>query len=260
MAWIRGDTAILFDEFCDNLSSDEFRAWSYLLLYIKSTGARGSAPAPSYPQMAKIAKVPLEAIQTMFEKAGDRFKIEKGRIYVKNWHRYQEDHRDKSASPEKSGDTINGLTPQYSTPQYPTKELLATRKSAQNEKELIEKSFLLRPDEAEFAIWNARIKAKIAQSNGNAPFTWRPTTGSFESDLKKLVYSFPDERKRSLLWETYNSLGILNWLKYVERGIDVMLEAARRKPIHDPYKFMVSILQVPAQLIPEPGKVFNKFS
>ena len=200
--------------------------------------------------MARIAKVPPEAITSLYKKANGRITIEKGRIYVKNWHRYQEDYRDKSSSPETRGDTIktiNGPTPQYSTPQDSTQEL-ATRKSAQSEKELTEKSFLLRPDEKEFAIWNARIKSKVAKRGS---FTWKPTTGSFESDMKSLAYKFPDEKKRSLLWESYNMLQILNWLDYVELAITLMLNASERKPIHQPYNFVYAILGKPGALLSE---------
>jgi len=119
MPWIRFDTAVMFDDFIFEMTGDEYKAWSFLLLYCKASGARGSAAMISDERLASMANVPARAVGSMYEKAGDRFKVENGRIYVKNWHRYQEDHRDRTASPDIPSEAINGLTPHYNntTPQ-----------------------------------------------------------------------------------------------------------------------------------------------
>jgi len=102
LPWIRFDTAVLFDDFIQDLSGDEFKAWAFLLLYVKASGARGSAPKISSSRLSAMSGVSIQAVDSMFAKAGERFKQENGRISVKNWHRYQEDHRDKR-DPEKAG-------------------------------------------------------------------------------------------------------------------------------------------------------------
>lgn len=123
MAWIRFDAAVLFDDFCFELSGEEFKAWSYLLLYVKASGARGSAQEIGSGRLAAMANVNIASVKSMLKKAGDRFKSENGRIYVKNWHKYQEDHRDKSAYPENTGDAIsaiNAATPHHTTVPHTT--------------------------------------------------------------------------------------------------------------------------------------------
>lgn len=94
MPWIRFDTAIMVDDFCVDLTGDEFKAWAILLLAVKSYGGRGTMTEISNKRLAAMAGVPEEAVKTMFAKAGDRFSVVDGRIIVRNWAKYQEDHRE----------------------------------------------------------------------------------------------------------------------------------------------------------------------
>lgn len=260
MPWLRWDTAILFDEFCDSLTSDEFRAWSYTMLYVKATGARGSAPYQGHAQMAKIAHVPVEAVQSMFAKAGDRFTFAKGRIGVKNWHRYQEDYRDKSVSPEIHGDTNNdnnGLTPPHPTTTRQDKKLLVVdapkRDRVDNSKDLHNLEFVLRLHENEFSAWVQSVQSAIRVENDDRrsnPFTWRPQTGSLESDLRGLIYRMPDDTKTRILYDAYNILGEkLNWPNYVLLAIQYAMRTSRKTTVHSPYKFILAVLQKPGEIV-----------
>lgn len=119
MAWIRFDCSTLDNDFVINLSGDEFKSWTLFLLRCKALGARGSVPVTSLENLSRNWNVPVAAIKSMLEKAGDRIVEDSGRWYVTNWHVYQEDFRPvktKNVSPEKTGDTSDAATVQYPTP------------------------------------------------------------------------------------------------------------------------------------------------
>jgi hypothetical protein len=132
---------------------------------------------------------------------------------------------------------------------------IATRTSAQNEKELAEKDFLLRMDEKEYPLFVTRVKSLITSHNQrrtNGTFIWKPTTGNLESDLKSLAYKITDEMKQSILWAAYKTLGEkLNWPNYVEKCVEVMLRVSVKKPIHEPFKFVMYLLKTPQAIISE---------
>jgi hypothetical protein len=256
MPWIRWDTSILFDEFCESLSGDEFKAWVFLLLYVKASGARGSAPAISDARLSRMAKVSESAIQTMFEKAGDRFKLENGRISVKNWHRYQEDHRDRIASPVIPSEAINGLTitPQDTTLQDPTERKdIVSRKTAIDAKDLTEKDFILRLDADELKMFVQTIQRMIVTENEarrNNPFIWKPTTGSLEADLRSLIYKPSDPEKVSILQNAYSAMGEkMNWPNYVEKCIQVTIRSSAKGPVHKPMLYTMSLFNKPQAII-----------
>ena len=131
----------------------------------------------------------------------------------------------------------------------------ATRTSAQNEKELTEKDFLLRVDDKEYPLFVGRIKTLIAKHNRertNGTFIWKATTGSLDGDLKSLAYKITDEMKQSLLWFAYKELGEkLNWPNYVEKCVEVMLKVSEKKVIHEPFKFVMYLLKTPATIVSE---------
>lgn len=112
------DCSALDNDFLINLSGDEFKVWMLFLLRCKSLGERGSVPITTYESLSRNWNVPVAAIQSLMEKAGDRISEKSGRWYVKNWNKYQEDFRDKknkTVSPEISGDTSEPTTVQHPT-------------------------------------------------------------------------------------------------------------------------------------------------
>jgi len=135
------------------------------------------------------------------------------------------------------------------------KERFVSRKSAESINQLSEKDFLLRLDDHEFPLWVRGIEALIARHNRgstNGGFVWKPTTKSFESDLRSLIYKPDDEKKKSLLIDASHVLGErLNWPQYVEKCIGLMLCTSERKPIHEPFKYVLALVHKPSALISE---------
>ena len=119
-----------------------------------------------------------------------------------------------------------------------------TRQTAASGKELSEKPFILRPDDAEFKLWTLRVRAILGR------FQWRPTTGSFESDLRSLAYGIKDEKKRAFLQAAYNMLEErMNWLNYVDECIKLMVDSSRKKAVNEPYKMVMWFLKTPQAII-----------
>ena len=263
MAWIRFDTAILFDEFCDTLTSDEFRAWCYLLLYVKSSGARGSAPYQSAGQMSRIVRVEGRHLASMLEKAGDRFEIKGGRIYVKNWRKYQEDYRDKSASPEKTGDDTERTTPPHNnpTPQDSTKikntaSPLCEDVDKNVDKLTQERYWKLAPTDDEYRQFLSDVQQLINEENeGRArnPFRWMPTRMRSDSaEMHYLAYSLKMDEKRTILIEATNVLnGSTTWLNYVLLAIKYTIRTSQKTKITSPIGFTVDIIRKPNVLCRE---------
>jgi len=136
MAWLRLDCAMLDDDFVRHISGDEFKAWTLFLLRVKALGARGSVPISSTATLAYNWMVPETAVISMLKKArefpgsdgkpGDRIFEDGGRWYVKNWSKYQEDHKAITARGETSGDVPDGTTLPHNntTLQNPTKDIM----------------------------------------------------------------------------------------------------------------------------------------
>ena len=170
---------------------------------------------------------------------------------------------DRNSSEERISDngnevsSLNNATKQSTVKESKVQEREdhATRTSAQNEKELTEKDFLLRMDEKEYPLFITRVKTLITEHNrhrSSGTFIWKPTTGNLESDLKSLAYKITDEMKQSILWAAYKTLGEkLNWPNYVEKCIEVMLRVSVKKPIHEPFKFVMYLLKTPQAIISE---------
>jgi len=117
MSWIRLDCACLDDSFIiEELTGDEFKAWCLFLLRVKAVGAKGSVPIASTSMLGRNWGVKGKTVASMISKAGSRIVVKDGRWYVKNWRKYQEDYRNKSAYPEIPGDDTDATT---STPPLP---------------------------------------------------------------------------------------------------------------------------------------------
>jgi hypothetical protein len=125
MPWIRSDCCILDDKFVVEMTGDEYKAWSFFLHRVKAQGARGGVSVTDLSILARNWNVPEAAIVSMFKKAGNRIWTDGGRWYVKNWSKYQEDHKSKTAKGEFSpntpdapdGTTLHNTTQHHTTGQ-----------------------------------------------------------------------------------------------------------------------------------------------
>ena len=127
------------------------------------------------------------------------------------------------------------------------------RDPANNLRELKAQDYVLRLHEKEFVGWVGSIKRLIAAENSHRPrnpFNWHFGTGSFDSDMKGLIYRIPDEKKLGILSAAYNTLGEkFNWPNYVELAIKYTIRASEKAPIRKPYQFTITVLQKPAEII-----------
>jgi len=165
LSWIRLDCSALDDKFLiDELSGDEFKAWTLFLLRVKAVGARGSVPITSTSMLARSWNLPESSIKTMIEKAynfpngygepGKRIYEHSGRWYVRNWKKYQEDYgSSRGLSSGISEDGTERTTPQDPTLQDPTlqdptvsKVLLNNKKTLSNAKKKFETIWLRYPN------------------------------------------------------------------------------------------------------------------
>jgi len=260
MPWIRFDCSILDDDFVINeLNGGEFKAWALFLLRVKAQGARGSVPITSLRSLSRNWNVPESEIVSMLQKAGQKIEERNGRWYVRNWRKYQEDYRNKSAYPENVGDgtdatTITTTSTGQPQDNHPTEEkIVYTRESAANIKELLEKDFILNPDETERENFIREVRKLIIRENedrSNNPFRWTPTAKTFESDMKNLLYKLSKDQKKSILENGYTVLGDkINWCRWVLLGIEQMLRASRKTRIATPYGFVMYLIQIPQEII-----------
>lgn len=142
------------------------------------------------------------------------------------------------------------------TTELPEKKLVVDaprRDPAKNLKELHEQDFVLRLHDKEFAGWVESIKRLIATENQGRPrnpFAWKPATGSFENDMKGLIYRIGDEKKQQILLSAYNILGEkLNWPNYVEIAIRYTIRASEKSKVAFPYQFTIAVMQKPSEII-----------
>ncbi|MEW6511865.1 MAG: hypothetical protein AB1428_13015 [Bacteroidota bacterium] len=127
------------------------------------------------------------------------------------------------------------------------------REPANTLRELKDQDFVLRLHDKEFTGWMASIKRLIAVENQGRPrnpFSWTPQTGSFESDMKSLIYKVPDGVKIDILTAAGNVLSEkLNWPDYCELAIKYTIRASQRKRIATPYGFCVAALKKPYEIV-----------
>lgn len=124
---------------------------------------------------------------------------------------------------------------------------IVSRGKAASGKELLKLDFVLRLHNDEFPMFVAQARTAIAKDNPR--FQWGDTTGGFESDLRKLIYTVSDERKKSILTDAYKiNNETLNWPAYVLLAIRYTAKSATRTPIHSPYKYAVKMIASPALL------------
>lgn len=160
-------------------------------------------------------------------------------------------------SPKRNGDvTVTSyLNPTSTIPDQEKKLVVDApkRDPVKTAEEIKDLDFVLRLHDPEFGAWTRRIQQLIAQENSDRrknPFTWRPTAGSIESDLRGLIYRVSDELKTRILYEAYNILHEkLNWPNYVELAILYTMRTSRKTPIHSPYQFVISVLKKPAEIV-----------
>jgi hypothetical protein len=260
MPWIRFDCSTLDDDWIATLSGDEFKAWVFFLLRVKSVGARGRVRVTSPTALSRTWGLPESAIRTMLDKAGTRIKEANGTWYVTNWSRYQDDH--KGAKGEIPGDADmgrDGATPPHTTPQdtTPQEKLVVdeppARKIAKTPEELRNAEFVLRLHNGEFEMFVQEIKTLIARENQHRtrnPFVWTPTaTGGIEADLRGLIYRMKDEDKLNILYAAYKTLGEKwNWAEYVKLAVKYTVKTSTKTPIREPFKFVMAILRKPGEL------------
>lgn len=281
MPWMRLDCSTLEDEFVIGLTGDECKAWMFFLLRTKAMGARGRVKKVATAALARLWNTPQGAVESMLRKAmcylnpdtGEhKPKIKDGDGYwlVVNWSRYQDDYRGKgkgfegqeSTSAEVSVDAEKTPTPPTPPHVYPTdtpqeeKDLVVDaprRERVNNSKQIEELEFVLRLHDNEFSAWVQAVHLEINHENEDRrsnPFAWKPQTGSFESDMKGLIYRVGDEEKKRILWDAYNILGEkLNWPNYVMLAIRYTARASRRTRIVQPYGFTFKLLYRPGEIV-----------
>jgi len=129
MAWIRLDCAMLSDEWAlMTLTPEEFKAWTLFLLRVKSEGARGTVKIASAKVLSAQWFISEPGVLGMVRKALEKGIVEvvDNRWHVKNWWKYQEDHRYaktdelRQSSTEFSGDAGTTTTPPHPTLHYTT--------------------------------------------------------------------------------------------------------------------------------------------
>ena len=94
MSWIRLDCSTLMDDWIYSLKPEEFKAWILFLLTVKSVGSRGTLAVTSAQSLARQLKVSAKTVKSLLHKSNGRIIEEDGRWRVKNWWKYQEEHRD----------------------------------------------------------------------------------------------------------------------------------------------------------------------
>jgi hypothetical protein len=123
---------------------------------------------------------------------------------------------------------------------------IVTRKEAATVEELLKTDFILRCKNGEFDNFVLKVKSLCASSG----FTWTPVMKNIESDLRSLIYKLPDEKKIQILTECLNVYEQrINWPEYVYDAIRHTIAASKKTRIISPYKFILSILQKPAEII-----------
>lgn len=151
---------------------------------------------------------------------------------------------------------INGEISTVMPPEMlPFKEEVAPRVSAKTSAELNDKQYILRADEDEFKMFVKSIEQMIASENQGRPvnrFTWLNQTGSFERDMKMLVYKTTDEEKIKILSSAMNLLSdSCNWLKYVGIAVTYTVKASDRTKIASPFGFTMKMLKQPEKIARE---------
>jgi hypothetical protein len=107
----------------------------------------------------------------------------------------------------------------------------------------------------DFRVWFSGVREIISEENcgrPNNPFTWVPTTGSFESDLRKLLTQLKDDEKMRILREAYNLLdGQMNWPKYVRLVILYTVRTSGRITVREPFKYALGMIRKPSAIASE---------
>jgi hypothetical protein len=132
-------------------------------------------------------------------------------------------------------------------------KIVYTRKSAQDINELVEKDFILNADDNERRQFIQEVQRAISQENEDRPnssFIWQAKTGSFENDMKGLLYKIDKETKLGILRNAYLSLNEqINWPRWVLLGVRQMLRVSRKTRIVNAYAFVMSLIQKPQEII-----------
>ena len=113
--------------------------------------------------------------------------------------------------------------------------------------ELLKTDFVLRLHNGEFDAFALKVKKLCAEHR----FTWTPTTGSIESDLRCLVYKTSDDRKLQILGNLLNVYQERsNWAEYIFDAVRHTIATSRKVRITHPYRFIVGcILDRPMEII-----------
>jgi hypothetical protein len=127
------------------------------------------------------------------------------------------------------------------------------REPVDNSEKLKDLDYVLRLYGPELSGWILGIKALIAQENQGRPrnpFDWRPTCGSFEQDMKNLIYKLGDDEKIRILHEAYNTLGErVNWPRYVELAIRYTIRTSEKLKIVSPFAFTMKVMRTPGEIV-----------
>ena len=264
MAWIRSDCAKLSDDWLLDLDGDEYKAFDLFLHRVKAEGARGSVAVTSVATLGRQWNVPAEKVRSMLDKAATpngkgipRIYEDGGRWYVANWAKFQEDHKGKTArgeKGEKTEDAVNGTTttttlplpPPLPLPSQKTTAKLSRQKAATVE-ELLKADEVYRLHDEEFALLVEYVK-KICAS---ARFTWDPTTGSIETDLRSLIYKWNDAERERIMREVQNAYGgRFNWAALIVDGVRYAIRASKRIRISSPYGFIrKAFVEKPSEIL-----------
>jgi hypothetical protein len=133
--WIKLSNRTMTDGFTLGMSGGEFKAWVFLLLYVKAFGYGGSARQLTPYELALLARVDESDAVSMFKKAGEKIKVIGKRVHIVNWALYQTDprshHRGRDrAEPGESGRNLDTETETETETEKKTTDKDSVRKYA----------------------------------------------------------------------------------------------------------------------------------
>jgi hypothetical protein len=128
------------------------------------------------------------------------------------------------------------------------------RDPANDTKELLEMQFVLRLHDQEFGDYEKDLLRMIIDENEHRTqkFVWKPTTGSFTTDVKSLIYKISDEKKTEILYNVYKiNKEKLNWSLYVKNCIRITIRTSLKQAVRDPYKLTMYFILHPSNVVTE---------